>query len=150
MAKPSRSGVRGLFKEVRYFDSTGGKLRKVDALTRIKAGEKGKPYALSSASQHFRRAKNALGITDLRLHDIRHDTATKMRRMGIGIDVIGKVLGHTQITTTARYAHVGIDLLTEAMDSVPAPIARPLPEPAKAETTEEATPSTKVVAFPVR
>ena len=40
MSRPSRSGVRGLFKEQRYFDSAGKPLRKAEALARIKAGAK--------------------------------------------------------------------------------------------------------------
>jgi integrase len=111
---------------------------------------RGKPYALSSVSQHFRRAKVALGIEDLRLHDIRHDAATKMRRKGIGIDVISKVLGHTQITTTMRYAHVGTELLTEAMDSVPAPIAKPLPDQPRTSEKAPREEKRKAALFPVR
>ena len=105
---------------------------------------KGKPYALASVSQHFRRTKNALGIKDLTLHDIRHDTATKMRRAGVGIDVISKVLGHSQITTTTRYAHVGTDLLRHAMASVPAPIARPLPDGLREGTEDSAEKETQL------
>ena len=111
----------------------------------LEGRRKGQPYKPASVSLAFRRIRNALGIKDLKLHDIRHDTATKMRRAGIGIDVISKVLGHSNIATTTRYAHVEPELLREALNSVASPVARPLPYP----SSREDCPKVKTDAKPV-
>ncbi len=93
----------------------------------------GKPYNLDAVTRAFRKARVAAGIDDLRLHDLRHDAATKIRRAGHGLDVIGALLGHSKksIRTTMRYAHVETDLVRAAVDSMPAP-ASDVPKPRKA------------------
>jgi integrase len=42
---------------------------------------------------------------------------------GQGLPMIGKLLGHTQVATTARYAHLAADPVKAAADHVSAPIA---------------------------
>lgn len=93
----------------------------------------GKPYNLDAVSRAFRKARVAAGIDDLRLHDLRHDAATKIRRAGHGLDVIGALLGHSKksIRTTMRYAHVETDLVRAAVDSLPPPAGEPPPAPKK-------------------
>jgi len=87
-----------------------------------------RPYQPDSVSRAFHRAVEAAEIDDLRLHDIRHDFATKLRRRGVGIDVIKELLGHADITTTMRYAHVEQELLREAVAKLDKPkLAAPLP-----------------------
>jgi integrase len=51
------------------------------------------------------------GLDDMRLHDCRHSMASDLLAMGAPLAVIGKVLGHTQASTTARYAHLADDTL---------------------------------------
>jgi integrase len=99
--------------------------------TQEKGKNRGKPYSLAGITLAFRRAVAATGIENLRLHDIRHDAATKMRRNGVGLDVIKEVLGHSNIAVSNRYAHVETSLIRAALDGVPAPIARPLPDEAE-------------------
>lgn len=48
----------------------------------------------------------ATGITDFRFHDTRHTAATRITRATGNLKVAQKLLGHTEIGTTARYAHV--------------------------------------------
>jgi len=50
-------------------------------------------------------------LEGVRLHDLRHTHASIAVGQGVGLPIIGKLLGHSQTQTTARYAHV---------DSVPA------------------------------
>ena len=49
----------------------------------------------------------AANITDrLRIHDLRHSFASFLVSAGHGLPVIGALLGHTQASTTQRYAHL--------------------------------------------
>jgi integrase len=84
-----------------------------------------RPYKPDSLTQAMARACKKAGITDLRLHDLRHDFATKVRRAGHGLDVIAKLLGHADVQTSARYAHVDAELLKAAVSTLAAPSFNP-------------------------
>jgi site-specific recombinase XerD len=45
-------------------------------------------------------------IPDVRIHDLRHTFASLLVSGGASLEMIGKLLGHTQIGTTQRYAHL--------------------------------------------
>jgi integrase len=49
------------------------------------------------------------GFPELRLHDLRHSYASLLAASGTPLLVIGKLLGHRHVATTARYAHLGDD-----------------------------------------
>lgn len=52
------------------------------------------------------RAKKVAGLPeDLRIHDLRHSFASVLANLGTPLNEIGVLLGHTQISTTQRYAH---------------------------------------------
>ncbi|EKM99421.1 MULTISPECIES: site-specific integrase [unclassified Acidocella] len=52
------------------------------------------------------RAKKAAGLPDdLRIHDLRHSFASALANAGTPLNEIGTVLGHSQLSTTTRYAH---------------------------------------------
>ncbi len=46
------------------------------------------------------------GLEDMRLHDCRHSYASRALALGESLPMIGRLLGHTQVETTARYAHL--------------------------------------------
>ncbi|MBY0393536.1 MAG: tyrosine-type recombinase/integrase, partial [Novosphingobium sp.] len=56
------------------------------------------------------------GITDFRFHDLRHTAGSRITRAG-GLRTAQKVLGHTRIETTARYAHVTEADMLSAMEA---------------------------------
>ena len=58
------------------------------------------------------------GLPDLRIHDLRHTFASVLASGGASLQMIGKLLGHAQVTTTARYAHLFDDPLREALQIV--------------------------------
>lgn len=58
------------------------------------------------------------GIEDVRIHDLRHSFASFAVSKGMSLAVIGRLLGHTQVQTTARYAHLMAAPMTEAASSV--------------------------------
>ena len=43
------------------------------------------------------------------MHDLRHTAASIAVGKGVGLQVVGRLLGHTYAQTTARYAHVDSD-----------------------------------------
>ena len=49
------------------------------------------------------------GLQDVRLHDLRHSFASIAAANGASLQMIGKLLGHNQPRTTARYAHLTDD-----------------------------------------
>lgn len=67
-----------------------------------------------------RHGPKACAIEDFRLHDLRHTTATRLLRLTGNLRLVQHLLGHTTITTTARYAHVVDADLRAAMDQVAA------------------------------
>ncbi len=58
------------------------------------------------------------GLSDVRVHDLRHSFASAGVGLGITLPVIGSLLGHTQTQTTARYAHLAADPLHQATDLI--------------------------------
>jgi len=56
-----------------------------------------------------RRIRARAGLDDVRIHDLRHSYASGALALGEGLPMIGKLLGHTQVQTTARYAHLAED-----------------------------------------
>ena len=66
-----------------------------------------------SASGHMVNIKDAWGdvlkqsgLTGWRIHDLRHAFASMIVNSGASLPIVGKILGHTQASTTARYAHL--------------------------------------------
>jgi integrase len=57
-------------------------------------------------------------IKNLRIHDIRHSFASILASSGSSLLIIGRLLGHTQPSTTARYAHLFDDPLRDAANKV--------------------------------
>ena len=54
------------------------------------------------------------GLNDVRVHDIRHTYASRALALGESLTMIGKLLDHTQVQTTARYAHLARDSIQTA------------------------------------
>ncbi len=55
------------------------------------------------------RLRARAGLEDVRIHDCRHSYASRALALGEGLPMIGKLLGHQKVTTTARYAHLARD-----------------------------------------
>ena len=53
------------------------------------------------------RVRNEAGIKDVRLHDLRHTVASQAVLNGVPLTVTARLLGHSDVRMTMRYAHVG-------------------------------------------
>jgi integrase len=73
---------------------------------------------LVNIEKPWRRIRVAAKFDDVRLHDLRHSFASVAASGGQSLIVIGKMLGHSQPATTARYAHLADDPVKTASDAV--------------------------------
>ncbi|MBF0184680.1 MAG: tyrosine-type recombinase/integrase [Magnetococcales bacterium] len=71
-------------------------------------------HSMVNINRSWRAIREAAGMPTLRIHDLRHAYASVGASMGMSLPVIGKLLGHTQTQTTARYAHLSDDPLKKA------------------------------------
>jgi len=59
----------------------------------------------------------AAGMPDVRIHDLRHSMASNMVNSGQSLFLVSKVLGHTTLRMTERYAHLSQETLLAAVDA---------------------------------
>jgi integrase len=95
----------------------------VEVLKRAKKGfgsefvfatKSGKP--ITSIGRAFSRLCKQAGISDFRPHDLRHNYASLLASEGVSLQIIGNLLGHTQPSTTNRYAHLADEPLRKATE----------------------------------
>jgi len=72
---------------------------------------------------HWYIVRERAKLRDVRLHDFRHSFASRALALGESLPVIGKLLGHAHVETTARYAHLARDSMHEAAARVAESIA---------------------------
>jgi integrase len=61
--------------------------------------------------------RKAAGLPDVRIHDLRHSMASNMVNSGQSLFLVSKVLGHTTLRMTERYAHLNQETLLAAVDA---------------------------------
>ncbi len=64
----------------------------------------------------WRRLRKDAGLSDVRLHDLRHTHASTGVALNQSLHIVGKILGHRKPETTARYAHLALDPVRLAAD----------------------------------
>lgn len=64
------------------------------------------------------RAKDKVGLGDVRFHDLRHSAASEMANAGVPLFTMGQVLGHKSPVSTQRYAHLYADTLAAAVGQI--------------------------------
>lgn len=79
----------------------------------------------------FRRAREAAEMPTVRFHDLRHSCASLLVNMGVPLEVIRDILGHTTVKTTERYAHLETSAQREALDKLGARITLGIAQSAK-------------------
>jgi integrase len=72
----------------------------------------GKPYVSIFCS--WNTARKLAGLPEVRVHDLRHSFASLLINNGRSLYEVQKILGHTQVKTTQRYAHLAPQTLLDA------------------------------------
>ena len=62
-------------------------------------------------------ARGKADLQDVRIHDVRHSYASFLVNAGRSLYEVQRLLGHTQIKTTQRYAHLSHDTLLAAANA---------------------------------
>ena len=74
------------------------------------------------------------GLDDVRIHDLRHSFASRALALGESLSMIGELLGHRRVRTTARYAHLAREAVkssaSRVAESIGADILIEAPSPA--------------------
>jgi integrase len=91
------------------------------------------PFSKQGWDRRWREILASAGVTNFRFHDLRHTAGSRITRVG-GIRAAQKLLGHTNITTTTRYAHVTEADILSAMEN--AEQSRNSPEQTNQQTPE--------------
>ena len=74
-------------------------------------------YGVQSA---WRRARVKARMEHVNFHDLRHSCASIMLGLGVDLYTISKILGHSNVQTTQRYAHLQVDAQRVALDKLSA------------------------------
>ncbi len=69
------------------------------------------------------RVRREAGIEDVRLHDLRHTHASHAVMNGVPVPVVSRLLGHSNVRMTLRYAHLGDREIEDAAERVGQSIA---------------------------
>ena len=77
--------------------------------------------------QQWREALADAEIYDFRFHDLRHTFATRMLRQTNNLKLVSRLLGHKDIETTMRYAHVMVDDMRDALEQF-SPVSGGVPQ----------------------
>ena len=105
-----------------------------DVLSRVPR-VKGNPFVivgkvdgahLVNLSKPWQRVRDAAMLEGVRVHDLRHSFASVAAAGGESLIVIGALLGHREMRTTARYAHLSSNPLRTATDMVGERISKAL------------------------
>lgn len=79
---------------------------------------------LTDLQRPWRRIRMKADLGDLRIHDLRHSFASFSLASGSSLAAIGKLLGHSQVQTTARYAHLAEKVADQAANITSAKILK--------------------------
>jgi integrase len=83
------------------------------------------PLTYAGVKSEWQAMRKRAGVKGFRLHDVRHDFATKLLRKTGNLKLVSRALNHTDVKTTARYAHVTESDLSEALQGLS--LSRPSP-----------------------
>ena len=110
-------------KKVRHIPLSDGVISLLEKMERFE----GCPYVFPNIKTmkpfvsifcSWNTARQAAGLSDVRIHDLRHSFASFLVNAGCPIYEVKELLGHSQIKTTQRYAHLSQDRLMSAANKV--------------------------------
>ncbi|MCB9752937.1 MAG: site-specific integrase [Myxococcales bacterium] len=81
-----------------------------------------RPLHTSTLEDSWRIVRARAGLEGVRLHDLRHSAASDAINAGVSLEVIREILGHADIRTTQRYAHLTRGVIAEGVERMGASI----------------------------
>jgi integrase len=94
-----------------------------------------KPFRPDNVTGFFVRVRDKLGFTNVRLHDLRHFTATQLIGAGVDVRTVSGRLGHSDPSLTLRvYSHQIEERDRAAAAVIGRVLSPPSPEPRELET----------------
>jgi integrase len=82
------------------------------------AEEDGSQPTLASFRSAWKRSLRAAGVRYVRVHDLRHTFASRLVQRGVTLQTVRDLLGHSDISTTLRYAHLAPSNLQSAVSQL--------------------------------
>lgn len=120
-------------KEVHLGEAAIGVLSRIEQVS-------GNPWVIAGRNEgahltdlqpFWQRLRGRAGLKTARIHDLRHTFASVAVSNGQSLPMIGKLLGHTQVQTTARYAHLANQPILQAANDISAIIEEQLQQPCR-------------------
>jgi len=71
-------------------------------------------FGIGGYQRAWEKVREAAGLKHVRLHDLRHTAATRMKQLGFALEDISIFLGHSDIRTTQRYVNDDVDVVGKA------------------------------------
>ncbi len=86
-----------------------------------------KGEALKEIKTFWKTALKEAKLENIRIHDLRHTHASHLVSSGLSLSIVAKLLGHTQASTTQRYAHLADEPLRHAAELFGSKVGNKLP-----------------------
>lgn len=68
--------------------------------------------------RNWEKARERAGLQGMHFHDWRHSAASALINAGVDLFTVGRVLGHKDARSTARYSHLAVDTLAAAVGRI--------------------------------
>lgn len=94
----------------------------------------GRPIGAHADWDEWKALLKEANVRDARVHDARHTAATLLLAQGVDQRVVMEILGHSQVSMTAKYAHVLPQVMTDAADRIGQALWGPSPRPTATRT----------------
>lgn len=120
----SKTEKRTIYLSAAALEILAGVPRMIGNAYVFPGGVEGKPRA--ELKKPWAAIAKAAGLERVRIHDLRHSFASVGAGAHMGLPIIGKLLGHSQPATTARYAHLDADPMRRAVETIGATISAAL------------------------
>ncbi len=78
----------------------------------------GRPCGRAGLDVFWRKVRAEAGLSDVRLHDLRHTHASLALRQGESVLAIARLLGHRSPETTLKYTHLADAMVHQAAETV--------------------------------
>jgi integrase len=128
----SKTGKRPIYLNAAAIGILERQIRNPDTPFVFASDTPGRP--IQNIQNVWQRVRAQAGLTDVRLHDLRHSFASMAAARGASLPIIGRMLGHATPLTTQRYAHLVQDPVRDATEVVGADIANLMTPPSSDAT----------------